>query len=157
MKNYTIPILIIVGIILLLVLIVAGVVGYYNYRASQAPEQIEFKKGNTSKFPDGSYNGKAMVDIGSWRGKSFDAINKTGINRFADGNRYKFTTFIGKGLTDDQDVIKIDYNQPSNPWWLRLVTDEIVQVAPNEYIGKIQIVVVPGLPITFGLFRLNNN
>lgn len=144
----------IVAIIAVIVLIVLGVVGYFNYQANRQPEQAEFNKGATSPLPNGPYNGTATVAMGSWLGKQFDEAKKIGVNRFADGNRYEFATSVAHSLTDSQEVIKIDYNQPSNHWWLRLVTDEIVQVAPNEYLGKIQVTLVPGLPFTYGYFRL---
>lgn len=147
-------IFIVVAVVLVVVLLIAGIVGYYNYQANKRPEQQEFSAGSAGQYPSGPYNGTATVGIGSWLGKSFNAAAKTGINRFSDGNRYAFTTYAGQGLTDNQAVIKIDYNQNSNPWWLRLVTDEIVQVGPNEYLGKIQIHAIPGLTLTYGYFRL---
>lgn len=144
----------IVAIVVVLVLIVAGIVGYFNFQANQRPEQAQFNKGTTSQNPDGAFNGSATVAIGGWRGKEFNAAAKTGINRFLDGNRYEFSTYIAKSLTDNQEVIKIDYDQVSNPWWLRTVTDEIVQVGPNKYLGKIQIHPIPGVTLTYGYFRL---
>ncbi|MBA3678713.1 hypothetical protein H0W80_00740 [Candidatus Saccharibacteria bacterium] len=148
-------IIIILVAILILVLIIGIVMGYFNYSANHRPEQAEFNKGTVPReLPNGSYNGSATVGIGSWLGKSFDAQAKTGVNRFADSDRYVFTVYPGKGLTDSREVIKIDYNQPTNPWWLKFVTDEIVQVAPDEYLGKIQVNVLPGLPMTYGYFRL---
>lgn len=144
----------IVVIILVLILISAGIVGYFNFQASRRPEQTEFSDGTATQFPSGLYNGTATIGIGSWLGKQFDAAAKTGINRFSDGNRYTFTTYTGLGLTDNQTVIKIDYNQSANPWWLRLVTDEIVQVGSNEYLGKIQVHLIPGITLTYGYFRL---
>jgi len=149
-------IIIILVAILILVLIIGIVMGYFNYSANHRSEQAEFNNGTVSReLPNGLYNGSATIAIGSWLGKSFDGAAKTGVNRFADGERYTFSMYGGKGLTDSREVIKIDYNQPSNPWWLKFVTDEIVQVAPNEYLGKIQVNVLPGLPMTYGYFRLS--
>ena len=157
MKGKTMLIvMIILGVLLVIVLVVAGVIGYYNYQADKMPEHAEFAKGTVpAQMPDGPYNGSATVNIGTWRGKQFDRAAKTGINRFSDGNSYEFTTYVGKGLRDpNEEVVKIDYNQPSNPWWLRLVTDEIVQVGPNEFLGKIHISPLPGVTVTYGYFRL---
>jgi hypothetical protein len=154
MRGYPLSLLIVLAIIVIITLLIVGVVGYYNYRANKMPEQTEFNQGKIKQYPDGVYNGTATVSIGSWLGKQFNAEAKTGINRFTDGGRYSFTISLDQSLTDNREVFVIDYNQPSNPWWLRVVKDEIVQVGPNEFLGKIQIHPIPGLTLTYGYFRL---
>ncbi|HZT35326.1 MAG TPA: hypothetical protein VFA15_05375, partial [Nitrososphaera sp.] len=51
------------------------------------------------------------------------------------------------------DVIKIDYNRPENPWYLRnFAYDEIVRLDDGRYLGKIEIEIVRGVPFTVGWF-----
>lgn len=152
----------IIGLVLLSVLVLAFIVflvvrAYYSWQTSHTTEYGEFAKSTLpSPAPEGQYSGKATVSSGSWQGKRFDSSESTGINRFTEGDRYAFTTSIAKSLTDaTQQVLRIDYNQPDNPWWLRLVTDEVVQTGPNQLLGKIQINVIPTLPFTVGYFRLS--
>src|SRR3989344_3788857 len=52
------------------------------------------------------------------------------------------------------DVLKIDYNVKGNPFWLRLIVDEIVQIAPNEYLGKMNLKIIPGFPFGILYFEL---
>ncbi len=109
-------------------------------------------------MPDGVYQG----DIGratSWVGKKFDAQTSSGINVFNENGakveKYPFITSTNKGVVDKNlDVIKIDYNVPENPFWLRLIADEIVEIAPNEYSGKMFVKVIPGFPFALLYFRL---
>ena len=67
---------------------------------------------------------------------------------------YPFKTYIGKGLQDKKiNVIKIDYAQ-SDPWWVTYVLDEIVEIGPQTYLGKVHLTIIPGIPFTVGFFRL---
>ena len=152
----------IVGLVLLSVLVLAFIVflvvrAYYGWQTSRMSEYGEFAEDMLpSPAPEGQYSGTATVSSGSWQGKKFDSAASTGVNRFTEGDRYVFTTSTAKSLTDSsQQVLRIDYNQSSNPWWLRLVTDEVVQTAPNQLLGKIQINAIPSLPFTVGYFRLS--
>ena len=83
----------------------------------------------------------------------------TGINEFTGKDmktyeKYPFTFSIGPGSHDLKSVIQIDYNNSINPFWLRPVLDEIVETAPGEYLGKLQLRIVPGYPFTLTYFRL---
>lgn len=129
---------------------------YYNYRANYQPESPQFANGNFPKtMPDGFYRGDTTLSKGDWRGKTFDAASASGINVFASGDRYKFHMYPGYSLTNShQQVLKIDYNQGGNPIWLRFVVDEVVQLGPNQLVGKIQVKTLPYLPITVGYFTL---
>lgn len=96
-----------------------------------------------------------------WTGKLFNAENadgdnifwrssKTGLRLFSPFYRdyrdndaetmraYSFRTYVGKGMQDpDRDVLKIDYNNKSNPALsMRRILDELVQVDENFYLGK---------------------
>ena len=67
--------------------------------------------------------------------------------------RYPFRTEVGPGLADPVQVMKIDYDIPENPLWLRSILDEIVQVGPNHYLGKVHLRFGP-MHATVGYFEL---
>src|SRR5579875_711183 len=93
-----------------------------------------------------------------WRGKVFAAAQHAGGNLFDassawligpfDPNMrdegaglvraYPFRTYTGRGAVDrDRIVLKIDYDLPANPFGpIRRVLDELVEVAPDYYLGK---------------------
>lgn len=104
--------------------------------------------------PDGLYKGKVNFKT-TWMGKKFDANSSTGINIIDNKENYPFKTYTGKGIQDKSlDVFRIDYNIPQNPFWLRFILDEIVQVDKDRYLGKVHINLIPGLPFTLGYFKL---
>src|SRR3712207_1020574 len=96
-----------------------------------------------------------------WRGKRFDAKTTSGDNlmlpsarvpaklvwpsyRFQDigEGRYaafRFRSYVGAGTLDrDRQVFKIDYDSGENPAFLiRDILDELVQVVPGVYLGKV--------------------
>ncbi|MBA2485351.1 MAG: hypothetical protein H0V35_04495 [Nitrospira sp.] len=95
----------------------------------------------------------------SWKGKKLQAKDQAGINLFAgekgDEERYPFKTDHTKGLRDpDLDVLRIDYDLSGNPFWLRPITDEIVEVEKGKYLGKVHLRILPNYPFTMGYFRL---
>ena len=144
---------------LFVLLLIAG--GIQTYRANHSSYQEQFLKG-TDILPNGFQKGTADFYKGSWQGKTFDTKTNTGINNFGTGaeatQKYPFNTSLGKGLRDgDLDVVKIDYDNGKNPFWVSPVLDEIVQVAPGEYLGKIHYRLIPGFPFTLGYFRLGQN
>ncbi len=149
---------------ILIALAVAGVVlGILRtWQTQYNDNQKSFLKGTVpNPAPDGLYKGIVPGYTLSWLGKKFDAARARGINLFNDGGdvrgeRYPFTTSVGKGLRDiNLDVIKIEYNIPGNPFWLRLLVDEIVEVAPGKYLGKLHALIVPGYPFALGYFELS--
>jgi hypothetical protein len=113
-----------------------------------------------------------------WLGKYFERDSQTGFNIFtpfgakilkiatpfysrfslnADGNTnaYYFRTYTAKGKKDkEKDVMKLDYSAPENPWLIRIILDEIVEVAPNTYLGKVHVRMLPGFYVTIGYFGL---
>ena len=145
-----------VGVILFFLTATTLVSIYYNWQARRKPEYNQFTKGIIpDKAPDGSYSGKTEVARSSWLGKKFDGANSTGINNFEEGERYPFHTYVGPSLTNSkQQVFKIDYNQAGNPIWLKFIVDEVVQIEPGHFLGKIQINIIPGLAFTIGYFTL---
>jgi len=49
----------------------------------------------------------------------------------------RFRVEKGKSLSDpDLDVIRIVYDDPANPFFVRPLVDEVRQVGPDEYLGQ---------------------
>ncbi len=143
----------------LLIFILLAVIRTWQIEHS-ADQKIFVQGQSPNPAPEGLYKGSVPGHKVSWLGKKFDAVNHSGINIFDDrkggqAERYSFVTAYGSGLRDKNlAVLKIDYNIQSNPFWLRAILDEIVQVGPNEYLGKVHVRIIPGLPFTFGYFKL---
>ena len=134
--------------IAIFIIIVVGV--YQTYRVEHRPQQAVFRAGSLpDPLPDGAYKGFQNISMGAdWQGKVFDRKNSSGINQFAHEQRYTFKTYAANGLRDgDKQVLRIDYNQPGNPWWLRYIVDEIVQTGPGKYQGKVHLKIIPGLTL----------
>ncbi len=147
----------------LVVIVVAGGLAYGYYRtllSEGSPKQDAFVKGTfPSPLPVGLLKGSVDGLQVSWKGKKLNADDQTGINIFVGKNgeeeRYPFKTDQAKGLRDPKvDVLRIDYDLPGNPFWLRRITDEIVQVEKGKYLGKVHIRILPGYPFTMGYFQL---
>lgn len=124
------------------------------------PNQHDFLHGwAPNPKPDGFYKGHVGFDS-RWVGKKFNAENSAGINVLKDKTgkeyeKYPFVTSVGTGLFDEKVfVLKIDYNIKGNPFWARWILDEIVQTAPNEYLGKMHIRLIPGFPFSALYFEL---
>src|SRR5687768_11531506 len=95
-----------------------------TFAVQHSSHQKQFSKGTLPHpAPDGPFRGREFTGLGrKWRGKVFNAAKHTGTNQFVDGRRYTFTTHPADGLRDPTlRVLKIDYNHPDNPWWLRPV------------------------------------
>jgi hypothetical protein len=127
---------------------------------SSMSDQALFSKGTVgTTLPNGLYAGTVEGPRVSWRGKKFDSATKTGINVFSSPQgstteKYPFTFSVGAGSHDPINVIKIDYNLRENPLWLRPILDEIVEIAPSEFLGKLQFRLIPDFPFTLTYFRL---
>lgn len=138
METWQRILLIVVGILVgLFVLALLGL-SIWSLRAEKSPTNQAFKNGTFPEPPlDGQYKGAFSREI-SWQGKKLDAQNATGINVFM-GNKeqYAFKTYPAKSLKSGQKVLKIDYDIPKNPLWLHFIVDELVQVTPNKYQGKV--------------------
>jgi hypothetical protein len=146
-----------VALILLLLIIGFGRTWYVNHSADQA----RFTAGTLpNPLPEGLYKGSVAGPKVAWLGKQFNTADSTGINLFSDGKggtyeRYSFVSSVSKGLLDpNTSVVAIDYNIPSNPFWLRPVRDEIVQIAPSHYLGKLNVRILPGVTFTLVFFEL---
>lgn len=157
---FIILIFLFVRVFLILVLIVLILLWLRSWQMKKEPNHKEFLLGKLpNPKPDGFYQGATGFNT-SWLGKKFDAQNAIGTNIIKDkkGNqleKYSFKTYVGKGLFDQNVfVLKIDYNIRGNPFWIRSILDEIVEVAPNEYLGKIHIRVIPSFPFSMLYFTL---
>jgi hypothetical protein len=153
-----------------------------SYFVSKSRRQTEFENGTIPVDPpDGFYKGAAYL-LGSrpvpWLGKSFEKENNLGFNVFtpkgasilkmmtpfykyfrknSDGNTdaYYFKTSTGPGFKDNSiETFKLDYNSSENPFLIRIILDEIVEVAPKEFLGKVHLKVFPGFYATIGYFGL---
>jgi len=153
-------VLLILGILvgLLVLLILFGVVRSWQVQGSS--NQKLFLQGKVpSVLPDGFYRGSVGSISVPWQGKKFDRAKSVGINVFVEKGKKKeefpFKTYVGAGVQDKHlQVLKIDYSENTSPWWLKYILDEVVEVAPGKYLGKVHITIIPGLPFTMGFFRL---
>jgi len=133
-----------------------------TWQMEHSADQAIFAAGTApSPAPHGFYSGAIAGPHVSWLGKTFYAAQHTGINEFDAGRgtkteNFPFKTQSNKGLTDKNlYVLDIDYNIPANPFWVRPILDELVQTAPDTYLGKLQLRLIPGLPFTLIFFRLS--
>jgi len=141
------------------VIFICLILGFLRtWRMAHSDEQTAFAGGTyPSPAPDGLYKGRIGRPV-SWLGKKFNAASSTGINVFNDegaqAERYPFKTSKGMGIHDSKDVLRIDYNIAGNPFWVRPILDELVQTSPGNYLGKLELRIIPGYPFTLGFFRL---
>ncbi len=143
-------------IILIIFIILTTLIGLYRtWQIQNSSNQKLFLSGKIpSPRPDGLYKGSVSFKT-SWQGKKFNASSLSGINLISGKEQYPFKTYIGKSLADiNLDVFKIDYNIPQNPFWLKFILDEIVEISPNHFLGKVHLKLIPGLPFSLGYFSL---
>jgi hypothetical protein len=115
-----------------------------------------------------------------WLGKTFDARQDRGENRLdrrfrlvtrlvwplyrglrdhaaGEVRGFPFRTSIGPGVRDpDRSVLKIDYSAEPNPFAVRRVLDELVQVGPDYYLGKAHLRLPGGRWRTVAFFALRS-
>lgn len=145
---------------LMFLLVVLVMLWLRTLQMKQEPNQQVFLHGSLpNPKPDGFFHGSIGFDV-SWIGKKFDAETSTGINLFKEkkGNqieKYPFKTHAEKGLFDQHlFVLKIDYNISGNPFWVRCILDEIVQISPGNYLGKMHLRIIPGFAFSVLYFEL---
>jgi hypothetical protein len=176
--------MLVLWILLSIIGFVALWLGFWSlvtFAVSRSTYQQEFLLGKTPTAPDGFYQGSAHVLFDQktpWLGKSFDSVNSLGfniltpqggsilktltplykrfnINQNGETEAYYFKTRTEPGLKDKSlNVIKLDYNSKENPFPIRIILDEIVQIAPEQYLGKIHVKVFPYFYATIGYFGL---
>lgn len=110
-------------------------------------------------LPYGFYKGNISILGYQWLGKKFDRGSAKGINVFFhDGNTFDsfpFITYVDKEVKDSSiAVLRIDYDMPNNPLWVRPVLDEIVEVGTGKYLGKAYIRIIPFYPFLVTYFWL---
>lgn len=146
-------------ITVIVVILISSVVHFRAQSLLSSPLQAQFITGIVpEELPDGVYKGSTGGYTASWIGKTFHRDDAIGANVFhgasEDVDKYPFKMYVGQGIQDkNTQVIKIDYNIPENPFWFRPVLDEIVQVGPDEYLGKAHIRLA-FFPLTVTFFKL---
>ncbi len=131
-------------LLLLVILFFVGLLFFRSYTTQHSTSQEIFLSGTIpGELPSGQLSGSVTFET-NWKGKKFDQGSQTGINTFEENGtlveKYPFKTYVAKGLKDPNiDVIKIEYDIPQNPFWLRWVLDEIVEVKPGEFLGKVHL------------------
>jgi hypothetical protein len=100
----------------------------------------------------------AASSVFPWRGKSFsprDSERGEGINRvFSDRLRlFRFETFVGRSRAGGFDAVQLDYDLPSNPFFIRAIKDEIRVLRTGLWLGLAyaQVAGAPHLVLYFGL------
>ncbi len=76
-----------------------------------------------------------------WRGKSFApraAAEGEGINRVIDDRLrlFRFETFIGPSRAGPFEALQLDYDLPSNPFFIRAIKDELRELRPGLWLGQ---------------------
>lgn len=122
---------------------------------------------------------KALTSVWMpWEGKRFDVESGTGDNRMTDQSvlvskvlwplysmkesdqgrlAFDFKTYVEAGKDDpDREVMVIDYaDVPSNPRLLiRSIRDELVEVVPGAFLGKVLLRLPTGSHVKIGYFAL---
>lgn len=152
-------------ILLGLVFVFTALVLVINARSDMRPESSVFSTGSLpSPTPSGSLAGNHFSGLGeNWQGKHFYASKNAGINNFKSKTtptvieqRYPFKTSVKQGLRNkNQNVLQLNYDVAGNPLWLRLIKDEIVEVRPGHFQGKIHLK-VSFIVVTLGFFSLDS-
>ncbi len=145
----------IVLIIISLYCLIWAVMAFRTYRFETSSDQKQFSGGAPLvELPDGFYKGTVKNYSGGWQGKMFDRAQQSGRNRINDKDVYPFSTSLDSGLRDPNlKVVRIDYNKPENPWYLRHLVDEVVEISPGKLQGKIMVRWL-GSTFTVGFFQL---
>ena len=55
---------------------------------------------------------------------------------FEQRRLYRFETTVEPSLAGDFDAVKLDYDLPENPFFIRAIRDEIRELSPGLYLGQ---------------------
>lgn len=152
-----------IGLVLLttLVTLLAAVLMFMLVRTlmvQNSPGAKIFLEGDMPEKMDGFYKGTVTGFKTDWQGKKIDSSKGMGINVFNKNGRniesFPFKIYRASGLLDNIQVMRIDYDLPQNPLWVRFIKDEVVQTGPGKYLGKICISLLPVVNIGVGYFKL---
>jgi hypothetical protein len=98
-------------------------------------------RGLDAGTPAGALRRFAASSAFPWAGKSFSSEASDrgrGINRVRLGGErrwFPFTTSIEPSAIDGAPCIFLDYRQPENPRAIRMIRDELREVAPGLFLG----------------------
>jgi hypothetical protein len=104
----------------------------------------------------------AQLKLFPWRGKSFRTLKEgkgEGINRvFGDAHPrkwFRFETRLGPSRAGDFDSVQLIYDLPENPFFVRIIEDEVRQLEPGLFLGQAYLRVRGDahLALYFGLAR----
>lgn len=150
-------------VVLLVIVMALGAVTslglWRTYAIQHSADQALFVAGQaTTSELTGVWQGRVPGRTFAWQGKKFISAEQ-GINIFdndgATTEAYPFRYYVAPSIRDrGLEVVKLDYNQPGNPWWLRFVLDEMVEIEPDHYLGKVHIRLLPGVSSALGYFHL---
>ena len=143
--------------LIVIAIIIAVAYGFYRtWKTARAENYALFQQGTVpTKMPEGLWKG-SVPELGdvSWKGKKF-LKSGSGINLIGDAEKFPFTFSKELSIKEKKkEVIRLDYDQPGNPLWLRFIVDEMVSTKPNEYLGIVYVDVIPFFPFRMGYFRL---
>ncbi len=136
---------------------------YFVSRTARDPQRARFAEGHVpDPPPDGAYRGAVPGYerlAWFWHGKRFDAAAGTGVNLVGDAAHVReacpFRTYVASRMDQQEGhVLRVDYDIPENPFWLRRCADELVELEPGRYLGKAFIRLIPGHPFGMLFFEL---
>lgn len=143
---------------LVILALALGFARTWQIENSELGKQFASSSAPTVKL-DGFYKGSVNLPVKvTWLGKKFNSADSSGINVFENGTggeneMYRFKTV--HGLHGENTVLHIVYDIPDNPFWVRPVLDQLVEIAPGDYLGKLTVQIVPGYPFSLGFFKLS--
>lgn len=143
------------------------------YRSAPCPHPLSAIAG----APRGSVLAVAALDHGAparvrraivssslfpWAGKTFDTVNERhgkGINRINLLGRaalawFAFDTVFADSCIDGKPCVKLDYDLPQHPFFLRAIVDELREAAPGLLFGPAQIRIGRRAPVPVLYFSL---
>lgn len=114
-----------------------------------------------------------------WQGKAFDVATNRGVNHLAGSTKYatrllwpryataprqggragfRFDTYVAPSKQDpDVRALVIDYSKiRENPLVIRSIRDELVQIVPGAFLGKIMLRLLRDAYSTIGFFALRD-
>ncbi len=146
-------------LIIFIFILLFGIAYSVSWVNGHLPDQKTFE---AAKTPDPDLDGNYYLIAfltGDWKGMHFDANASTGVNLVRDNGqtvkKYPFKTYTGKDLVNtSKDVLKIDVDQPGNPFWMKFIQAEVVQAGDNKYIGKIYLTLIPSIPFNLLFFHM---
>jgi hypothetical protein len=94
-----------------------------------------------------------------WRGKTFAHSSEQvggGDNRVVSDrlHLFKFGTFVGPSRAGDFEAVQLDYDKPSNPFFIRAIKDEVRELRSGLWLGQAYLVAgksAPRLVLYFAL------